>query len=114
LGDSYTVEFPTGSGRFLHLGQIAGELSKRLTGIFLKDHHGRRAVFGGVDRFQQNPHWRDHIPFYEYFHGDNGAGIGASHQTGWTGLVAKLIQQAGASDVADAPRRKRRASSSGK
>ena len=74
---------------------MAGELSRRLVRIFLRDGDGRRPVFGGVETFQRDPHWRDLVPFYEYFHGDNGAGIGASHQTGWTGLVAKLLQQSG-------------------
>jgi hypothetical protein len=95
LGDGYKVEYPTGSGRMATLWEVAGELSRRLTHIFLRDSSGRRPVFGGVDKFQHDPHWRDLVPFYEYFHGDNGAGIGASHQTGWTGLVAKLIQQSG-------------------
>jgi hypothetical protein len=95
LGDHYKVEFPTGSGTSLDLWQIAGEISQRLTRIFLRDEHGRRPVFGGTEKFQQDPLWRDLIPFHEYFHGDNGAGIGASHQTGWTALVAKLIQQYG-------------------
>jgi hypothetical protein len=95
LGDSYKVEYPTGSGRLMNLWEIAGELSRRLTHIFLQGPDGRRPVFGGVEKFQRDPHWRDSILFYEYFHGDNGAGIGASHQTGWTGLVAKLIQQSG-------------------
>jgi hypothetical protein len=89
------VECPTGSGRVATLWEVAGELSRRLTHIFLRDSSGRRPVFGGVEKFQHDPHWRDLVPFYEYFHGDNGAGIGASHQTGWTGLVAKLIQQSG-------------------
>jgi len=95
LGDSYKIEYPTGSGRSMNLWEIAGELSRRLTHIFLQGPDGRRPVFGGVEKFQRDPHWHDAIPFYEYFHGDNGAGIGASHQTGWTGLVAKLIQQSG-------------------
>jgi hypothetical protein len=95
LGDHYKVEFPTGSGKSLDLWQVAGEISQRLTRIFLRDEHGRRPVFGGTEKFQQDPLWRDLIPFHEYFHGDNGAGIGASHQTGWTALVAKLIQQYG-------------------
>ena len=94
-GDDFTVECPTGSGKFLTLTQIADELSNRLIKIFTRDHEGRRAVFGGQELFQNDPHWRDHILFYEYFHGDNGAGLGASHQTGWTGLIAKLIQQQG-------------------
>ena len=75
------------------LWEVAGEISRRLMQIFLLDADRRRPVFGGVEKFQNDPHWRDLIPFHEYFHGDNGAGIGASHQTGWTGLVAKLIQQ---------------------
>ncbi len=95
LGDHYTVECPTGSGNSANLWQIAGEISQRLTRIFLRDKDGRRPVFGGTEKFQNDPHWRDLIPFHEYFHGDNGAGIGASHQTGWTALVAKLIQQYG-------------------
>ena len=95
LGDAYQVEYPTGSGRMVTLNTVAGELSRRLTHLFLRDKDGRRPVFGGVEQFHRDPHWRDAVPFYEYFHGDNGAGIGASHQTGWTGLVAKLIQQSG-------------------
>jgi hypothetical protein len=93
LGDNFKVECPKGSGQSLNLWDIAGEISQRLTRIFLEDENGRRPVFGGTEKFQGDPHWRDLIPFYEYFHGDNGAGIGASHQTGWTALVAKLIQQ---------------------
>ena len=93
--DDFKVECPTGSGQFLTLEQIADELSNRLIRIFLRDENGHRAVFGGQDTFQNDPHWHDYIPFYEYFHGDNGAGVGASHQTGWTGLVTKLIQQQG-------------------
>jgi hypothetical protein len=95
LGDQYKVEYPTGSGRQATLWQVAAEVSRRLTHIFLKDASGKRPVFGGTARFQNDPHWQNHVLFYEYFHGDNGAGIGASHQTGWTGLVAKLIQQSG-------------------
>jgi hypothetical protein len=79
----------------LTLWEVASELSQRLTRIFLKNPGGQRPVYGGTEQFQADPHWRDLILFYEYFHGDNGAGIGASHQTGWTGLVAKLIQQQG-------------------
>ena len=95
LGDNYKVECPTGSGRLANLWNVAGEVSQRLTRIFLRDDSGRRPVFGGTEKFQNDPYWRDLIPFHEYFHGDNGAGIGASHQTGWTALVAKLIQQYG-------------------
>ncbi len=95
LGDSFRVEFPARSGERSSLWDVAGELSRRLTRIFLKDENGRRPVYGGAETFQTDPHWREYVLFYEYFHGDIGAGIGASHQTGWTGLVAKLIQQSG-------------------
>jgi len=91
-GDSFKIECPTGSGRMMNLFEITMEITRRLTRIFLRDENGRRPVFGGSEKFQSDPHWRDHILFYEYFHGDNGAGLGASHQTGWTGVVAKLIQ----------------------
>jgi hypothetical protein len=94
-GQSFTVECPTRSGRKLDLWQVASELSRRLTRIFLRDAEGGRPVYGGTEKFQRDPHWKDLLLFYEYFHGDNGAGIGASHQTGWTGLVAKLLQQSG-------------------
>jgi len=94
-GNDFKVEFPTGSGKMMTLWEVAGELSRRLTSIFLQDSNGRRPVFGGLEKFQTDPHWRDLIMFHEYFHGDNGAGIGASHQTGWTGLVTKLLQQSG-------------------
>jgi hypothetical protein len=94
-GDDFKVEFPTGSGQPVTLWDAAGEVSRRLNRIFLQDEQGRRPVFGGNPKFQSDPHWRDLVPFHEYFHGDNGAGLGASHQTGWTGLVAKLIQQSG-------------------
>jgi hypothetical protein len=93
FGDEYTVECPSGSGKMLNLWDVATELSHRLMGIFAQDERGRRPVFGNNDLFQTDPHWRDYIPFHEYFHGDTGAGIGASHQTGWTGVVAKLIGQ---------------------
>jgi glycogen debranching enzyme len=95
FGDRLRVPCPTGSTRMLNLWQVALEISQRLTRIFLPDAHGRRAVYGGTEIFQTDPHWRDLLLFYEYFHGDNGAGIGASHQTGWTALVAKLLQQSG-------------------
>jgi hypothetical protein len=95
LGDSYKVECPTGSGQWLTLWQAATELSRRLSHIFLRDDDDRRPVYGGTETFQREPHWNDLVLFHEYFHGDNGAGLGASHQTGWTGLVAKLLQQSG-------------------
>jgi hypothetical protein len=91
-GDNFKIECPTGSGRMMNLFEVTMEIARRLTRIFLRDENGRRPVYGGTERFQTDPLWRDHILFYEYFHGDNGAGLGASHQTGWTGLVAKLIQ----------------------
>ena len=75
----------------MNLYQVAEEIARRLRGIFLRDEHGRRPVFGGAEKFQDDPHWRDYVLFYEYFHGDNGAGLGASHQTGWTGIVARLM-----------------------
>ena len=95
LGDDFKVECPTGSGQLMNLGQVAEVISHRLSRIFLRGEDGRRPVHGGAEKFQSDPHWCDLVLFYEYFHGDNGAGIGASHQTGWTGLVAKLIQQSG-------------------
>ncbi len=91
-GDDFKVECPTGSGKQMNLFQVAHELAGRLIRTFTRDASGRRPVFGGSERFQTDPHWRDCILFYEYFHGDNGAGIGASHQTGWTGAIARIIQ----------------------
>jgi len=91
-GDNFKIECPTGSGNAMNLFEVAREIANRLTRIFLRDGSGRRPVFGGAEKFQTDPHWRDNLLFYEYFHGDNGAGIGASHQTGWTGLVAPLIE----------------------
>jgi hypothetical protein len=99
-GNDLKVECPTGSGTMLNLFEVAQELSGRLTGTFLRDNDGRRPVYGGTRLFQEDPHWRELILFYEYFHGDNGAGLGASHQTGWTGLVARLIQSSGQFDAA--------------
>lgn len=95
LQDDFKVEFPTGSGKMMTLWEVASGLTYRLISIFLKDENGRRPVYGGIVKFQTDPHWRDYILFHEYFHGDNGAGLGASNQTGWTGLVAKLIRQYG-------------------
>jgi hypothetical protein len=90
-GDEFTVECPTGSGRQMTLFEVAQEISRRLAGTFLRDANGQRPVYGGTSKFQDDPHWRDLILFYEYFHGDNGAGLGASHQTGWTGLIAPIL-----------------------
>jgi hypothetical protein len=89
-GDDFKVECPTGSGRELTLYEVAEDLGRRLGGIFLRNEHGERPVYGGARKFQDDPHWRDLVLFYEYFHGDNGAGLGASHQTGWTGLIARI------------------------
>ena len=96
LGDDFKVECPTGSGNWMNLWQVADEISQRLTKIFVCDDSEKRPVYGDIEQFQNDPHWQDLILFHEYFHGDNGAGIGASHQTGWTGLIAKLIHQQGA------------------
>src|SRR5262252_6909446 len=95
LGNNFKVEFPTGSGTMMTLWEVAGELSRRMTSIFLQDERGRRPVFGNIEKFQTDPHWRDLVLFHEYFHGDTGEGLGASHQTGWTAVVAKLLQQSG-------------------
>ena len=85
-GDNFKIECPTGSGRMMNLFEVSKNIADRLTRIFLRDEYGRRPVYGGAEKFQTDPHWRDHILFYEYFHGENGAGLGASHQTGWTGV----------------------------
>jgi hypothetical protein len=98
-GDNFTIECPTGSGRLMNLFEVSKEIADRLGRIFLRDERGRRPVYGGTEKFQSDPHWRDLLLFYEYFHGDNGAGLGASHQTGWTGVVAKTIQLYGFLDA---------------
>jgi hypothetical protein len=90
-GDDFKVECPTGSGNKLTLFEVAQEIGRRLSSIFLRDQNGRRPLYGGSKKFQEDPHWKDYILFYEYFHGDNGAGLGASHQTGWTGLIARSL-----------------------
>jgi len=95
FGDHYRAECPTGSGRHKTLWEVSADISRRLARIFLLDAKSRRPVFGESEKFQTDPHWRDYVPFHEYFHGDTGRGLGASHQTGWTGLVAKLIEQSG-------------------
>ena len=99
-GDNFKIECPTGSGKLMNLFEVAHEIANRLIGIFLRDSSGRRPVYGGTEKFQTDPHWKDHLLFYEYFHGDNGAGLGASHQTGWTGLVANFIDIFGRIDAA--------------
>jgi len=101
-GDSFQIECPTGSGHLMNLFEVAKEISDRLSRLFLRDERGRRAVYGGTEKFQTDPHWRDYILFYEYFHGDNGAGLGASHQTGWTGVIARLMDLFARVDAADA------------
>jgi len=98
-GDNFKIECPTGSGNLMNLFEVAREITNRLTRIFLRDESGRRPVFGGAEKFQRDPDWRDNLLFYEYFHGDNGAGIGASHQTGWTGVIAGLIDIFGKLDA---------------
>jgi hypothetical protein len=90
-GDDFKVECPTRSGNYMTLFEVAQELGRRLSSIFLRDKNGNRPVYGGTKKFQEDPHWKDYILFYEYFHGDNGAGLGASHQTGWTGTIARVI-----------------------
>jgi hypothetical protein len=91
-GDDFKIECPTGSGRYITINEVAVELGRRLTRIFRRNEKGHRPVFGQNDRLQSDPHFRDYINFHEYFHGDNGRGVGASHQTGWTGLIAKIMQ----------------------
>ncbi len=93
LGDEFKIEHPTGSGQKMSIWDVTSDLSHRLIKIFLKDEKGRRPVYGGIEKFQTDPHWKDYILFHEYFHGDNGAGLGASCQTGWTAVVAKMIHQ---------------------
>jgi hypothetical protein len=90
-GDEFKVECPTGSGNQMTLFEVAKEIGRRLSNIFLRDENGKRPVYGGAKKFQDDPYWKDYILYYEYFHGDNGAGLGASHQTGWTGLIARLL-----------------------
>jgi len=99
-GDNFKVECPTGSGKLMNLFEVSQEISNRLTSIFVRDQHGRRPLYGGTEKFQSDPHWRDYLLFYEYFQGDDGAGLGASHQTGWTGLIARLIHLYGTLDAA--------------
>jgi hypothetical protein len=100
-GDTFKIECPTGSGNLKTLFEVGRELGERLIGTFVKDSSGRRPVFGGAEKFQTDPHWRDNVLFYEYFHGDTGAGVGASHQTGWTGCIARVIQGNGAFEEKD-------------
>jgi hypothetical protein len=90
-GDEFKVECPTGSGKYMTLFEVAKEIARRLSSIFLRDASGKRPVYGGARKFQEDPHWKDFLTFYEYFHGDNGAGLGAGHQTGWTGIIARTL-----------------------
>ena len=101
-GDDFKVECPTGSGKYMTLFEVAKELARRLSSIFLRDANGKRPVYGGTKKFQEDPHWKDYILFYEYFHGDNGAGLGASHQTGWTGIIARTLDLFARINPADA------------
>jgi hypothetical protein len=100
-GDDFKVQCPTGSGKYMTLYEVAEELGRRLTSIFLRDERGRRPVYGASSKFQEDPHWREYVLFYEYFHGENGAGLGASHQTGWTGAIARLIDLFARTSAAD-------------
>ena len=100
-GDNFKIECPTGSGNLMNLHEVSKELADRLTRIFTRDENGRRPVFGGTEKFQTDPYWKDNILFYEYFHGDNGSGLGASHQTGWSGVIAMIIQLFGNLDPAE-------------
>jgi hypothetical protein len=95
-GKEWTLECPTGSGKYVTIAEAGDEIAKRMCRIFLRDTDGKRPVFGGNHYFNNDPHWRDYVPFYEYFHAENGSGLGASHQTGWTALVAILLQHGGA------------------
>jgi hypothetical protein len=97
-GKEFTVECPTGSGKQMNLYEVSEEITRRLSSIFHRDKSGHRPVYGGTEKFQTDPYWKDNILFFEYFHGDNGAGLGASHQTGWTGIIARLIHIYGASE----------------
>jgi len=103
-GDDFKVECPTGSGKYMTLFEVSQELARRLSSIFLRDSRGERPVYGGTKKFQEDPHWKDYILFYEYFHGDNGAGLGASHQTGWTGTIARVLDLFARVQAADALR----------
>jgi hypothetical protein len=98
-GDNFKIECPTGSGKWMNPFEVSREIATRLTRIFLRDEFGRRPVYGGREKFQTDPYWKDNLLFFEYFHGDNGAGLGASHHTGWTGVVAKLIEVFGRIDA---------------
>jgi hypothetical protein len=100
-GDDFKVECPTGSGKYMTLYEVGQELARRLSSIFLRDASGNRPVYGGSKKFQEDPHWKDYILFYEYFHGDNGAGLGASHQTGWTGIIARTMDLFARGSAAD-------------
>jgi hypothetical protein len=104
-GDEFKIECPTGSGHLMNINEVANELSRRLLRVFLRDNSGNRPVFGDYQKMQKDPHFRDHLLFYEYFHGDTGRGVGANHQTGWTGLIAKLAQPRGSHSKAPQPKK---------
>src|SRR5262249_33884034 len=107
-GDSLQVECPTGSGRLMNLAEVAGELAGRLKRIFEPDAEGRRPCHGSDRRFSDDPHWKDLVLFYEYFHGDDGHGLGASHQTGWTALVTRLLEMGSATGLRPGARQRRK------
>jgi hypothetical protein len=100
-GDEFKVQCPTGSGKYMTLFEVANELTRKLSSIFLRDASGKRPVYGGTKKFQEDPHWKEYILFYEYFHGDNGDGLGASHQTGWTGIIARMLDLFARGSAAD-------------
>jgi hypothetical protein len=100
-GDDFKVECPTGSKKHLTLFEVATEIAHRLSNIFLPDATGKRPLYGGTKKFQEDPYWKDYILFYEYFHGDNGAGLGASHHTGWTGIIARMLDLSARLSAAD-------------
>ena len=112
-GNSFTIECPTGSGKQMNLYEVAEEIGRRLASVFLKDEQGKRPVHGTARKFQEDPHWRDYPLFYEYFHGDTGAGIGASHQTGWTGAIARIMHLFASEDMNEALEKKKEEDSAG-
>jgi hypothetical protein len=100
-GEDFKVECPTGSGKYMTLFEVSKDLARRVSKIFLRDTSGKRPVYGGTKKLQEDPHWKDYITFFEYFHGDNGAGLGAGHQTGWTGVIARTLDLFARTEAAD-------------
>jgi hypothetical protein len=113
-GNAFTIECPTGSGRMMNLYEVADEIGRRLARVFLKDEQGKRPVHGASRKFQEDPHWREYPLFYEYFNGDTGEGVGASHQTGWTGAIARIMQLFASADSSDALEKKKEEFAGGK